>query len=151
MTDKTGDARMISQEQSSGHDRSQCVTCSLSDALSAPRLDRKKLERLVDWLIEEWADDSIRLMCILNALKDWIDQGAELPDDVLRAFDAAAAGTARARDYKPPRRYKIVYAPTFVEDYAALTGRDVKEAREVLREHGQGSFHLEAVDEARDG
>jgi hypothetical protein len=120
----------------------------LSRDLEAEPLNRERLEAGFNWLLEDGCERDMEFAFLLTAVAEYT-KSHDAPElvEALRVISPRHAGVAHP-DYKPPPRRKIVYAPTFVEGYADLTGQSVKEARAALRQ-GEGSFHLEAVSDER--
>lgn len=124
-----------------------CPLCEIGRDIEAQPLDRARLSAGINYLFEEGFERDLEMSFLLRAVADYtkVHDAPELVE-ALRVISPKHAGVLHP-DYKPPPRWRVVYAPSFVESYADLTARTVKEARAALRENSGGSFHLEAVDD----
>lgn len=129
--------------------RCDCLLCQISRAIDAEPFDREELKRLYDLRLEEDCARCMEFSYLMRTVAEYT-AGHDAPElvEAMRVLSPKTAGVHHP-DYEPPKqeRYQIVYAPSFVEDYAKLTDRDVKEARRALRE-GTGQFHLTPVPDA---
>ena len=140
MTEK---AREMASASGSGVGNGQCncELCRIGRALRADPMDRLELEAGFNWLMEGGCERDMEMSHLLRAVADYTRQH-DAPElvEALRLISPAHAGVEHP-DYRPPPRRRIVYAATFVDGYADLTGKTLPEAREAFRKGG-GEFHL---------
>lgn len=129
--------------------RCPCVYCEMSRALAADPLDREQLERAYDGVFNRAGRWEAEYAHLFTEVWDSIKAGDVVPERIAEAFRIVAKGTAADPEYMAARkRYRVVAAPTFVEQYADLTDRTKSDARRALK--GMGiEPHLVAAPEER--